>query len=284
MRAILCLLFTLASSFAASQAGETEIVSFVISAQPRNGAGSLSLQISEHNRPIAVERIERLERTGHRILLLVDASGSMQRHADQCRELLKLVVNNVADLSRDTVAIAYFNDHAELLARFTNDRNALLGATTKLQFRGRTRLYDAVLGAIGTTQIEMRKRAGVGDIIVLSDGDDNRSGTDLGKATETVIGSGVRVWTVPMRDMNSSESVLSQLQQFSRKSGGATFPEGPEFHLEATARAITTDLKGSYLVQVRIPKPTAKAQKHNIRVTASEGWDLTYPETVLAVP
>jgi Mg-chelatase subunit ChlD len=163
---------TLAS--AQEPARATKSVNFLLTATAKPDT-PLEITVREHKSQIPVESVRALDDVPHRLLLLADTSGSerMQQHA--LKTALSQFVADAPVFPRDTMAIAAFNSAAGMAQRFTSDRAQLLDTVEKLKSAGTTALYDSVIEAVGTVQAEMRKSGGIGDVIVVTDGEDNAS-------------------------------------------------------------------------------------------------------------
>lgn len=129
--------------------------------------------------------------------LVVDMSESMLNKVGRARQALRLLADTIQ--SRDEVFLAAFNDKPLLLQDFTDSRALILQATTQLQPRGRTALYDAILDGLKRIQQgHCQKKA----LVILTDGVDTASETSLAEVTATVRHTNVLVYTIGIGNPN----------------------------------------------------------------------------------
>lgn len=106
------------------------------------------------------------------LVLLLDTSGSVEERLEFIRRAALAFVNT-AD-ARDRIAIVSFRDDVQQVSDFTNDKNLLRLSINNIEAGGGTALYDAV----AYTLLETLKPRAADErtaIVILSDGDDNRS-------------------------------------------------------------------------------------------------------------
>jgi Ca-activated chloride channel homolog len=120
--------------------------------------------------------------------IIFDTSGSMADKIEDVRDAVEHFVKAVAP--GDEIFLARFGDEAELVQDFTDDRRRILRAVERLNPRGSTALYDAVVVGLGrVSRGRHRKRA----LLLLTDGNDTSSEAGLDEAlalarkTEVVV-------------------------------------------------------------------------------------------------
>jgi VWFA-related protein len=105
------------------------------------------------------------------LILLLDVSGSVDNYVNFIRKAARNFVNTVDP--RDRVSIVLFNEDVKVLADFTTDKTKLSEALDTFDAGGGTAYYDAIGYTLTETLRPLK-----GDrtaIIILTDGDDNRS-------------------------------------------------------------------------------------------------------------
>src|SRR5450631_985659 len=109
--------------------------------------------------------------------IVIDNSGSMREKRDKVN---KAAVNLVrASNPRDQVFVVNFNDEYYLDQDFTGDVGKLKAALEKVEARGGTALYDAVVASADQLkQSELQKKV----LFVVTDGEDNASRETLEQA------------------------------------------------------------------------------------------------------
>ena len=105
------------------------------------------------------------------LVLLLDVSGSVDNYVDFIRKSARNFVSTVSP--NDKVAIIIFNEDVKTLSTFTTDKGKLSESLDTFDAGGGTAYYDALAYTLAETLRPLK-----GDrtaVVVLSDGDDNRS-------------------------------------------------------------------------------------------------------------
>lgn len=124
------------------------------------------------------------------LVLLLDLSGSVEERLDFIRKAALAFVNT--SNPQDRIAVISFRDDIQLISEFTTDRRLLAERIRKIQAGGGTALYDALAYTLVETLRPLRgERTG---IVVLSDGDDNRSFLTFPSILETVVETGAVIF------------------------------------------------------------------------------------------
>lgn len=124
------------------------------------------------------------------LVLLLDVSGSVEERLDFIRKAALDFVNTAGP--QDRIAVVSFREDVQLISDFTTDRQLLAKRIKDIQAGGATALYDSLAYSLVHTLKPLRgERTGV---VILSDGDDNRSFLTLPSILEAVIESGAVVF------------------------------------------------------------------------------------------
>ena len=129
-------------------------------------------------------------RTPFNLVLLLDVSGSVEERLDFVRKSALAFVNTVSP--QDRVAIISFRDDIQLISDFTTDRSLLAQRIKDIEAGGGTALYDALAYTLIETLKPLRDQRTA--IVVVSDGDDNRSFIPFPYILETIIETGAVVY------------------------------------------------------------------------------------------
>ena len=105
------------------------------------------------------------------LILLLDVSGSVDNYVDFIRKSARNFVNTVNP--NDKVAIIIFNEDVKTLSTFTTDKVKLSESLDSFEAGGGTAYYDALAYTLAETLRSLKGERTA--IVVLSDGDDNRS-------------------------------------------------------------------------------------------------------------
>lgn len=124
------------------------------------------------------------------LVLLLDVSGSVEERIDFIRKAARDFLGTVSP--QDRIAIISFHDDIKIISDFTTDRSLLSRKLDELDAGGATALYDA----LGYTLVHTLKplRGERTAVVIMSDGDDNRSFVPFPAILEATIESGALVY------------------------------------------------------------------------------------------
>ncbi len=124
------------------------------------------------------------------LVLLLDVSGSVENYIDFIRKAARAFIDTMN--RQDRIAIVIFNDDVKVLSDFTTDREKLSKSLDDFDAGGGTAYYDA----LAYTLIEMLNplKQSRSAIVVLSDGDDNRSFLSFNDLIPTIQESGALIY------------------------------------------------------------------------------------------
>ena len=124
------------------------------------------------------------------LILLLDVSGSVEERLDFIRKAALAFVQTVGP--EDRVAITSFRDDVQVISDFTTDRAELAERIKDIQAGGPTALYDSMAYSLVHTLKPLKGERTA--IVILSDGDDNRSFIPFSEVLESVLESGALVY------------------------------------------------------------------------------------------
>lgn len=124
------------------------------------------------------------------LILLLDVSGSVEERIDFIRKAARDFLNTASP--QDRIAIISFRDDIQVISDFTTDRGLLSRKLEDIDAGGATALYDA-LGYVLADPVK-RLRGERTAIVILSDGDDNRSFVPFPAILEALVESGALVY------------------------------------------------------------------------------------------
>jgi VWFA-related protein len=124
------------------------------------------------------------------LVLLLDVSGSVEERIDFIRKAARDFLNTASP--QDRISIISFRDDIQVISDFTTDRRLLSQKLDEIDAGGATALYDA-LGYVltGTLKSLRGERTAV---VIMSDGDDNKSFVPFPALLEALIESGTLVY------------------------------------------------------------------------------------------
>ena len=124
------------------------------------------------------------------LVLLVDVSGSVEERIDFIRKAARDFLNTASP--QDRISIISFHNDIKVIAGFTTDRQSLSRKLDDLEAGGATALYDAICYTLVDTLKQLRGERTA--IVVLSDGDDNKSFIPFPALLEATTESGALIY------------------------------------------------------------------------------------------
>ena len=153
------------------------------------GLSGKDFSVVEDNQPRAIRDVQPSS-APFNLVLLLDVSGSVEERLDFIRKAALNFIQTVGP--RDRIAIVSFRDDVQLISDFTTDRAQLAERIKDIQAGGGTALYDSIAYALVHTLKPLRgERTGV---VILSDGDDNKSFIPFNSIAEAVVETGALVY------------------------------------------------------------------------------------------
>jgi len=215
------------------------------------------------------------------LLLILDVSGSVENHVDFIRKAARAFVNTV-DVN-DRVSIVTFNDDVKNLSGFSADKDALSDSLDSFDAGGGTALYDAI--GYGLTDILKPLKGERAAIVILSDGDDNRSFLSFNSLLGAIEESGALIYPMyvpssliaasgdyseessvdPLRDRyltnNLSSKAGEEGEALAKISGGVYFPISRLSELQKAYDDIVRQLRTAYTITFRSGEPIITGER-----------------------
>ena len=124
------------------------------------------------------------------LVLLLDVSGSVEERIDFIRKAARDFLRTASP--QDRIAIISFRDDIQIISDFTSDRKVLSQKLEDIDAGGATALWDALGFVLADTLKQLRGERTA--VVILSDGDDNKSFVPFNAILEAVIESGALVY------------------------------------------------------------------------------------------
>jgi Ca-activated chloride channel homolog len=198
--------------------------------------------------------------------VLVDNSGSMR---EKRLAVSKAVVNLVkASNPQDEVFIVNFNDEPWIDQDFTADVNLMREALDRLDSRGGTALYDAVIASADHLAKAAKREKKV--LIVVTDGEDNESRESLEQAVRAVQDeNGPMIYTIGILGHEGKERRAKRaLESLSLQTGGvAFFPKDLE-EVDQISQEVARDIRNQYTISYKPTNPQTNGGYRKVRVVA----------------
>jgi VWFA-related protein len=235
----------------------------VLHATVLNGAGDVVSGLTQANFRVLEDKVEQKISLFHNddvpvtVGIVVDNSGSMRlkRPGVNAAALTFVKTSN----PQDEVFIVNFNDefYLDMDKDFSSDPKDLQEALDRIDSRGETALYDAVVGSLDHLKKGTRDKK---VLLVITDGQDNTSRETLGYTVRAAQESNAVIYAIGLfSDDARSEKRHGKkaLEEITKATGGeAYFPEGVD-QVEAICTRIAHDIRNQYTIAY-YPSNTAR--------------------------
>ena len=202
------------------------------------------------------------------LVLLLDVSGSVENYVTFIRKAARSFVDTVD--ARDKLSIVIFNDDVKVLSRFTTDKGKLSESLDTFDAGGGTAYYDALAFAVADTLRPLKGERTA--IVILTDGDDNRSFLAFDSLMGSIQESGALVYPLyvpsglialaaqgvnadidPMRKKYMALSAKSsgEGERLAKVSGGVYYPITRIEQIQQAYRDISVQLRTAYVITFR---------------------------------
>jgi VWFA-related protein len=124
------------------------------------------------------------------LVLLLDVSGSVEERIEFIRKAARDFLNTASP--QDRIAIISFRDDIQVISDFSTDRKMLAKKLDEIDAGGATSLYDALGYVLADTVKQLRGERTA--VVILSDGDDNKSFVPFPAILEAIVESGALIY------------------------------------------------------------------------------------------
>ncbi|MBC7795681.1 MAG: VWA domain-containing protein [Pyrinomonadaceae bacterium] len=261
-----------------------------------NGLQANDFAVTENNETLEIVNIEKSSEPFNLVLLL-DVSGSVESRIDFIRKSARDFIN--ATSPNDKLAIVTFRDDVQVLTKFTTDKRLLSSSLDTFDAGDGTALYDALAFSLVETLRPLRGERTA--VVILSDGDDNKSFLPFDSITGAIEESGALIYPlyipsslIPANAVNNadttSDSVRTRYLSVTTKaesegkrlaaiSGGTYFPIRRLDDLQKAYEDVVSQLRTSYTITYRSTQtnqtgkskvsPRIKVNRENVFVRTS---------------
>jgi len=178
--------------------------------------------------------------------LVIDNSGSMRDKRPRVNEAAITLVEN--SNPQDEAFVVNFNDdfYLDLDKDFTSSVPELKEALERIDSRGSTALYDAIIGSIDHLKKASKdKRV----LLVVTDGEDNTSRNSLEKTIREIQKTDTVIYTIGLLSQESKKNAKrakKALEEISLASGGLSyFPENVD-DVHSICQQVAHDIRNQY--------------------------------------
>ncbi len=124
------------------------------------------------------------------LVLLLDVSGSVDNYVNFIRKAARNFVSTVD--ARDRISIVTFNEDVKVISSFTTDKGRLSESLDTFDAGGPTAYYDALAYTLADTLRPLKGERTA--IVILTDGDDNRSFRSFDSMLSSIQESGALIY------------------------------------------------------------------------------------------
>jgi Ca-activated chloride channel homolog len=199
--------------------------------------------------------------------LVIDNSGSMgRRWADTITGALTFIGDSRPE---DEIFVVHFSDDARLGLPpdrpFSSNINDLRTALMSGVVGGHTALYDGIAMALGQFEkASLMKKV----LLIVSDGGDNKSRTQLDDIVKRADRAGVLMYTIGLFDEHSADKNPGVLKKLASQTGGLSYMPQDLTRLNSICSQIARDIRNQYTVGYNSSKASADSAYHQIKVAA----------------
>ena len=198
--------------------------------------------------------------------IVVDNSGSMRtKRAAVTKAVLNLIQ---ASNPQDEVFVVNFNDDPYLDQDFTNKVDVLREALDRVDSRGGTALYDAVIASADHLAKGAKKEKKV--LLVVTDGVDNESRESLEAAIRKVQDdNGPTIYTIGiLGDEPGIKRAKRALQSLSDQTGGVAFFPKDLVEVDEISQEVARDIRNQYSITYKPTNPRSNGGYRKVKVEA----------------
>ncbi len=249
-----------------------EVVLHAIVVDPQNrlvtGLSRNNFQVIEDGKPQQVTSF-RKERVPIALGILIDNSSSMLPKRTKVTEAALRLVD--ASQNEDQVFIVNFGDDAFLDQDYTQDIGKLRAALQRVEARGTTALYDAIVAS--TDHLNQTSPLQKKILLAVTDGHDNASQATFQQVLRKLQQkNGPVLYTIALeqdewRDERDRQSLIT----LSAQTGGAAFFPSSLDEIQSIASSIARDIRSQYVIGYRSSNPHTPGVYHSIQAQALDG-------------
>jgi VWFA-related protein len=197
--------------------------------------------------------------------IVIDNSGSMREKRDKVN---KAAVNLVRSSNpQDQVFVVNFNDEYYLDQPFTSNINLLKEALEKVEARGGTALYDAIVASADYMKRNARLQKKV--LFVVTDGEDNASRETLEEAVRRLQEeNGPSVYAIGLLGEEKARRARRALETIAQRTGGIAFLPRTVDEVDEISRTVAHDIRSQYTIGYKPTTPKSVGGYRTIHVEA----------------
>jgi Ca-activated chloride channel homolog len=197
--------------------------------------------------------------------IIIDNSGSMRDKRDKVNKAALDLVRS--SNPQDQVFVVNFNDEYYLDQPFTSNINLLKDALEKVESRGGTALYDAVVASADYMKKSARLQKKV--LFVVTDGEDNASRETLEEAVRRLQEeNGPSVYAIGLLGEEKARRARRALETIAQRTGGIAFLPRTVDEVDEISTTVAHDIRSQYNIGYKPTTPKSVGGYRTIHVEA----------------
>ncbi len=198
--------------------------------------------------------------------IVIDNSGSMRMKRPSVNAAALNLVR--ASNPQDQVFVVNFNNDYYLDQDFTGNVSLLRDALDRIEARGGTALYDALVASSDHLMKSATLQKKV--ILVVTDGEDNASRLTLPEAIRAIaVDGGPTVYAIGLLGEERERKARRALQKLAEQSGGVAYFPANVDAVEAISQQIAHDIRNQYAIGYKPSTPKTDGGYRQVKVKAS---------------
>ncbi|HKN33167.1 MAG TPA: VWA domain-containing protein [Terriglobales bacterium] len=197
--------------------------------------------------------------------IVIDNSGSMREKRDKVNKATLNLVR--ASNPNDEVFVVNFNDEYYLDQDFTSNVGQLKEALEKVESRGGTALYDAIVASADHLKKNAKLEKKV--LFVVTDGEDNSSRESLEEAVRRLQAeNGPTVYAIGLLGEEKQRRARRALQEIAARTGGVAFLPRTLDEVDEISSSVAHDIRNQYTIGYKPTTPKSAGGYRSIHVEA----------------
>ena len=198
--------------------------------------------------------------------IIVDNSGSMREKRNKVNQAALNLVRS--SNPKDEVFVVNFNDEYYLDQDFTNNLLKLKEALEKIDARGATALYDALVAS--AEHLKRFARLDKKVLFVVTDGEDNASNENLEQAVKLLQEeNGPSVYAIGiLGDEEHPKRAKRALEIIAQRTGGIAFFPKTLDEVDEISKTVARDIRTQYAIGYKPTNPRGTGGFRTVRIEA----------------
>lgn len=263
------------------------------------GLEAKDFEVTENGKECEIVSVER-STAPFNLVLLLDVSGSVDNYVNFIRKAARSFVDTVD--KNDRVSIITFNEDVKVVSKFTTDKGKLSESLDTFDAGGGTAYYDALAYTIADTLRSLKGERSA--IVILTDGDDNRSFLPFNALLGSIQESGALIYPLyvpsgliaaaatnpnatidPMRAkyMSLTAKSVGEGERLAKVSGGVYYPITQITQIQNAYEDIVVQLRTAYNVTFKSDAVGAAGVSPRLKIRTRRNNTFATISSVVAV-